>query len=67
MNGSSSTCSTANKDVAQYDTNSSYGNTVEQPPTSDSSLGTIAAENGCLYSGPTQITLSTNSTTGVGQ
>ena len=38
--------------------NSSYDNPVEVPPSSDQQLGTIASQNGCLYSGPTQITLS---------
>ena len=42
------------------------GNAVETPPSDDDELGTVASYNGCLYSGPTQITLSTSST-GVGQ
>jgi len=37
---------------------SSYGHPVETPPQVDTQLGTIAKQNGCLYSGPTQITLS---------
>ena len=41
-------------------------NPVQVPPQSDSSLGQIAGFNGCLYSGPTQITLGTNGS-GVGQ
>ena len=36
---------------------STYGHAVEPPPQSNAQLGTIASENGCLYSGPTQITL----------
>ena len=39
---------------------------METPPASDSQLGIIASQNGCLYSGPTQITLSTT-VGGVGQ
>ena len=68
MSGSDTNCSpNANNEVYQYDrTNSSYGNPVEVPPQSDASLGQIAGANGCLYSGPTQITLGTNAS-GVGQ
>lgn len=71
MNGSSTNCSTANNDVAAVaptcsstiTTNcSSDNNTVEQPPSTDASLGTIAGLNGCLYSGPTQITLNSAGT-----
>ncbi len=59
MQGGHSTCADASSDVALYDTtNSSYGNPQEPPPTTDASLGLIASQNGCLYSGPTQITLS---------
>ena len=67
MNGGHSTCTNANNEVYLYDTaNSSYGNPVESPPQSDSQLGLIAQQNGCLYSGPTQISLSTNAS-GAGQ
>lgn len=60
MSGSSSNCSQASGEVALYDTqNSSYGNAVESPPQSDSQLQVIAALNGCVYTGPTQISLST--------
>ncbi len=57
MSGSDTNCATnANGDVYLYDhTNSSNGNQVELPPSSDAQLGTIASQNGCLYSGPTQI------------
>jgi titin len=59
MNGSSSNCPTANNDVAAYDTvNSTDGHAVEKPPTNDTQLNIIASQYGCLYSGPTQITLS---------
>ena len=52
-------CAGATSDVALYDTvNSSYGNAKEVPPTTDGQLSQIANQNGCLYSGPTQITLS---------
>ena len=59
MSGSDSNCGRANNDVAVFDPASSYGNAVEAPPSSDAQLGAAAAGNGCLYSGPTQITLST--------
>ncbi|HUO49178.1 MAG TPA: hypothetical protein VMU09_10120 [Acidimicrobiales bacterium] len=35
-----------------------YGVPVEPIPTDDSTLATVAARNGCLYEGPTTITLS---------
>ena len=61
MNGGSNNCATADNDVSVYDTaNSTYGHAVEQPPANDTQLGIIAGQNGCLYSGPTQITLSTD-------
>ena len=61
MNGSRTNCSTsATGDVNLYDqTNSSFGDAIEPPPTSDAQLGTIASQYGCLYSGPTQIKLRT--------
>ncbi len=60
MGGSDANCSQANGSVALYDTtNSSFAHAVETPPASDSQLGVIASQNGCLYSGPTQVTLST--------
>ncbi len=71
MSGSDANCSSANSDVALYRPTtsasdpSSSGNPVEQPPSTDAQLGTIANQDGCLYSGPTQIKLSTNN--GVGQ
>ena len=40
-------------------THSCYGHPVELPPATNASLGVIAAQNGCLYTGPTQITFST--------
>lgn len=36
-------------------TNSHFGLTTETPPSTDSSLETLAAEDGCVYSGPTTI------------
>ena len=61
MSGSPPNCTSATSDVAIYDpTLSSYGHAVEQPPANDTQLGVIAGENGCLYSGPTQITMSTD-------
>ena len=67
MSGSSTNCSSANSDVATYNTTtSSSGHTVASPPANDAQLGIIASHNGCLYSGPTQITLST-AANGTGQ
>ncbi|MGO9028723.1 MAG: hypothetical protein ACLQOZ_08880 [Acidimicrobiales bacterium] len=61
MNGNYSNCASVDSDVSPYNTTTSaYGHAVETPPQTDSQLGTIAQQNGCLYSGPTQITLSTN-------
>ncbi len=60
MSGSDADCSLADGDVALFDAaNSTYGHPVEAPPSSDAKLATVAAASGCLYSGPTQITLST--------
>ncbi len=59
-----------NSDVALYDSNNStYGDPQEVPPSTDQQLGTIASQDGCLYSGPTQISLSTKMVNGttVGQ
>ena len=62
MTGGTGSCSqvanTSNGWVGAYDAStSSYGHAIEQPPKDDSQLATIAAQNGCLYTGPTQITL----------
>lgn len=47
---------TANTSNATYTpTNSHFGMTVETPPSTDSSLETLAAADGCVYSGPTTI------------
>ncbi len=63
--GTASTCANAdNNDVGTYDAvNSSYNAQFEPLPTTDTSLETIAAENGCVYSGPTEITLHNSGTT----
>ncbi len=67
MNGSDANCLSATgpeSAVALYDkTNSTYGHAVEQPPQSDAQLATEANEFGCLYSGPTQISLGTTTQT----
>src|ERR1035437_7666539 len=57
-------CKHAGSDyVATYDpVNSSYGNPVETPPISDSQLAPVAAAGGCLYSGPTTITMTITTT-----
>ena len=67
MGGTSSTCASATSDVHLYDVaGSTFGDPVQPPPKDDRQLATIAAQHGCLYSGPTQITLSTDAS-GVGQ
>ena len=64
MGGSDSNCADASSDVALYDTtNSSYGSAPEIPPTTDGQLSTVAGLYGCLYSGPTQISLAGNQMT----
>ncbi len=61
MSGSYNNCATANGDVSPYDTtNSAFGHAVETPPANDAQLATIAGQNGCLYSGPTTVSLSTD-------
>jgi hypothetical protein len=37
-----------------------HGAPVEQAPTDDAVLGSVAAQNGCLYEGPTEIKLAEN-------
>jgi len=62
--GSSSTCSAATGDVGTYDsTNSSNNAQLEPLPSTNTSLLTIAAQSGCVYAGPTTITLSNSGTT----
>jgi hypothetical protein len=62
--GTPSTCSGATGDVGVYDSATSSDNAQLEPlPTTDTSLATIAAHSGCLYSGPTTITLSNTGTT----
>ena len=66
MNGNHNTCTNANGAVALYDTvNSSYDNALETPPQSNTELKQVAENYGCLYTGPTQITLSTIVVNGV--
>ena len=55
-----------NSPVSCDSSHSCHGHAVEAPPVSDASLGVLAAQNGCLYSGPTKITFSTQAN-GVGQ
>jgi large repetitive protein len=60
MNGSPANCANANSDVTLYDTTkSTKNNPVEAPPQSNAQLATEAKQYGCLYSGPTTISLST--------
>jgi len=57
--GSAATCSAATSDVGEYNSATSSDNAPFEPlPSTDTQLETIAAEDGCLYSGPTEITLS---------
>src|ERR1035437_5006508 len=52
-------CQNAARDyVAHYDpVNSSFGQPIDPPPASDQKLAAVAAAGGCLYSGPTTITM----------
>ena len=62
--GSASTCSAATSDVGVYNAATSSDNAQLEPlPSTDTQLVSIAAQSGCLYSGPTTITLSNTSTT----
>ncbi len=57
--GSPPGCASAvTADVASPTPTGSRAHAVEQPPADDSELATIAADNGCLYAGPTTVTLS---------
>ena len=59
MSGSSAHCANANADVHLFAPVpvSSFGNKKQLAPQSDAQLNKIAAIDGCLYSGPTQVTL----------
>ena len=66
VNGSNSTCST---DVGIYNTlTSAYAQPHQTPPSDDSSLklvaNQVAPDNGCVYYGPTIITLTGSATPG---
>jgi hypothetical protein len=63
--GSAATCSGANTaDVGAYNSATSSNNAQLEPlPSTDTQLAAIAAQTGCLYSGPTTITLSNTGTT----
>jgi hypothetical protein len=57
--GSASTCSNADNNVGIYNTATSTDNAQYEPlPSTDTQLDGIAAQDGCVYSGPTEITLS---------
>jgi len=60
-----SNCSAAaSSDVGTYNSATSSDNaSIEPIPATDTSLAAIAAQSGCLYSGPTTIVLSNTSTT----
>ncbi|MGH9043344.1 MAG: hypothetical protein ACRDVP_00585 [Acidimicrobiales bacterium] len=63
-NADPQSCSGASADVGYYNSSaSSYNAALEPLPSTDASLETIAAQNGCVYSGPTQITLDAQGTT----
>jgi hypothetical protein len=62
VNGSNSTCSTAVSNYAQVLPISAHAQPHQTPPTDDSSLKLVAGiagptNNGCIYYGPTTITL----------
>jgi hypothetical protein len=59
-NGSPPSCANAaTHDVTTYPSStSSFGAAAEPIPTTDTQLATLAAQGGCLYQGPTTITLS---------
>ncbi len=62
--GSQSTCAQATSDVGVYNAATSTDNAPYEPlPTTDTALAALAAASGCLYSGPTTITLSNSGTT----
>ncbi len=55
--GSPPGCANATSDVGLYDTANSKDNAPFEPiPSTNSQLASIAAANGCLYSGPTMLT-----------
>lgn len=61
---SASTATTSGSSNCQDDTllspgssTSSYGNAIEKEPAADTQLETFAQLNGCLYAGPTRVTL----------
>ncbi len=56
VDASTYTCSPP-PSVGVYSSSSTYNHAIEQSPVDDSSLQRIAALGGCLYQGPTQITL----------
>ena len=62
MNGGFTNCANANADVValRHHQQLLRARRGAAPGQSDTQLGTIAGQNGCLYSGPTQITLSTD-------
>ncbi len=62
--GSPPACSNAPSYVGAYNQSTSSDNAPFEPlPSTDSALASIAARSGCLYSGPTTITLSNSGTT----
>ena len=63
-NGTQAGCSGATADVGAYNAATSKDNAQFEPlPSTDTALESIAAQTGCLYSGPTTITLSNTGTT----
>jgi hypothetical protein len=62
--GSPPACSSATSEVGAYNQATSTNNAPIEPiPSTDTALASIAARSGCLYSGPTTITLSNSGTT----
>lgn len=59
--GSATSCAQATSDVGIYNSATSSDNAQFEPiPSTDTSLETIAAQDGCVYAGPTTITLESN-------
>lgn len=59
--GSPTGCANATSDVGFYAAGSTDNAQFEPIPSTDTALQAIASQDGCVYSGPTQITLTLNS------
>jgi hypothetical protein len=62
----SGSCANASAQVGEYNSSTSTDDAPFEPiPSSDTELATLAAQDGCLYSGPTTITLYYNTAAGL--